>query len=67
MTKVYVLQDESSHWYLIPNEEVEMFYKLLEESYNDYEAQDEFEIRFSKYRTGGDLNNKQLYIKDGRD
>ena len=65
MIKVKTIQDDSSHWYLIPNEEEDRFYELLEASYNDYEAQDEFEIRYARYRTGGDLNLKQLYIKDG--
>ena len=35
---------------------------------DDFDLQEEFEDKFGKYRTGGDLNNVQLYIKkDDRD
>ncbi len=62
MKAVKVVQDESSHWYIMPNELAEEFHALA--SAIDYTALDEkiFEEKFSKYRTGGDINNVQLYI-----
>lgn len=56
--KVKAVKDESSHWYLIPNELVENFYK------DDEDELDSFDSLYGKYRTGGDLNIIQLYIKN---
>lgn len=59
-------QDETGDWYIIPNELLDSFnaYFINGDMENDYELQDEFEEKFGKYRTGGDLNLKQLYIKN---
>jgi hypothetical protein len=66
MIAVQALQDESSHWYLVPNDEVGEFNRLsniiIEYDSEDYDTIEEFEKLFSKYRTGGDLNNVQLYV-----
>lgn len=60
--KVKAVQDESCHWYIIPIELSETFKILHEKACNeDYEAEDKFCEIFNKYRTGGDLNNIQLY------
>lgn len=60
---VIARQDESSHWYLIPNELNKKFSQLHEEAINgSTSAEDEFITIFSKYMCGGDINNKQLYI-----
>lgn len=72
MKKVVAKTDESSHWYVIPEELNEEFNRLMEQYYladnrDDYdtvdEIVDEFESKFAKYRTGGDLNNIQLYAE----
>lgn len=59
--KVKAVQDDSCHWYIIPEQEVELFYKEL----SDEEMVDsgDFDSIWGIYRTGGDLNNTQLYIK----
>ena len=68
MIKVKALTDDSSHWYLVPNEEAEEFNKLISlicyanETDGGEKLIYEFEKKFSKYRTGGDLNLTQLYI-----
>ncbi len=71
MEKVICLQDESSHWYVIPNDLLSEFNRLLnlcEEERdlgieNLFKTEEEFNKMFSKYRTGGDLNNIQLYAE----
>jgi hypothetical protein len=70
MKKVIAVQDDSCHWYVIParlkskwNELTE----IMESSSSDSEeydlAESEFIMMFDSYRTGGDLNNIQLYAK----
>jgi len=66
MRKVKAVQDDSGHWYVIPNEMESKFYELDEKigSENEIEAteaDDEFSMMFSQYMTGGDLNLIQLY------
>lgn len=61
MKKVTVIQDESSHWYILPSELVDNFR-------NDHEDEDfidsgGFDDKYSEYRTGGGPNETQLYIK----
>jgi len=64
MQKVKALQDDAGHWYLVPNELVPKFHKLMEKVYNsDYDAMDEHSKLFGQYMTGGDLNDVQLYIE----
>jgi hypothetical protein len=62
--KVRAVQDESSHWYVIP-ESLNSKFRELTEFDNDedtnFEYEKEFNEIFRKYRTGGDLNNIQLY------
>jgi hypothetical protein len=69
MIAVKAVQDESSHWYLVPNDELREFdilsgdiSDLDDDSKEYYDKIEEFEKLFSKYRTGGDLNNVQLYV-----
>lgn len=65
MRKVTVVQDESSHWYIIPSELTSEFHNLLEKCYEEEDGweqyEDEFIQKFSQYRTHGDINNIQLY------
>lgn len=68
LIQVKAVQDDSSHWYLMPNELFDEFHRLQEKLYSDnyaekYDDEEEFESKFRQYRTGGGLNNKQLYIK----
>ncbi len=61
MTPVKVLQDDSFHWYIIPNELAEQFYKDNE---NEGMADSgEFDEKYGKYRTGGSPNLIQLYAE----
>lgn len=58
MTKVKAVQDDSGHWYVIPNELIDEF---------DFDLEDEdfdFGAKYGQYMTGGDLNLVQLYIED---
>ena len=55
--KVYVTQDDSSHWYVIPIELASDFSEDLEDEDFDFDA------KYGKYRTGGDINNVKLYMK----
>lgn len=67
MKAVKALRDDDGHWYIVPNDEANEFMKLFDDIIaNDYDCDliDKFEEKFSKYRTGGDLNNVQLYIED---
>jgi hypothetical protein len=60
MKKVKAIQDDSGHWYLIPNELLQDF--LKDEQDEDFVDSGGFDDKYSKYRTNGDLNNIQLYI-----
>ncbi len=57
MNRVVALRDESGHWYVIPKELQTDFDNLV---YNE-EDEVEFTAKFSKYMTGGDINNVLLY------
>jgi len=59
MRKVKAVQDESCHWYVLPNELVDEFYKDEEnESFVDSGG---FAEKYDEYMTGGCLNIIQLY------
>lgn len=59
--EVKAVQDESSHWYIIPNELENEFY---EDSENVEMADSgEFDDKYREYSTGGCLNNVQLYTR----
>ena len=62
MKKVKAVKDDSSHWFIIPNELYENFLKDLDNE--DMVDNGEFDNKYSKYRTGGDLNLIQLYVED---
>jgi hypothetical protein len=64
LQKVEAVQDESSHWYVIPADMSNEFSVLHNKATDeDYDAQEEFIEKFDQYRTGGDLNNIQLYAE----
>lgn len=59
MIRVYAVQDNDSHWYVIP-------YELKDEFFTDLEngEKDEYEYfgeKYDQYMTGGDLNLIELY------
>lgn len=61
MQKVKAIQDESGHWYVIPNDLVNDFYDDEENKSMIYSG--EFDNKWGKYMTGGDLNLIQLYAE----
>lgn len=74
LIKVVAVQDDGSHWYIIPKDSQQEFHDLSNAVYNAYnnvdvkqeklnEVENAFNTKFSKYRTGGDLNNIQLYAE----
>lgn len=64
LQKVVAIQDGDSNWHVIPKELTDEFYKLDQEAGGEnYDKQEEFMDKFGKYRTGGDLNNIQLYAE----
>lgn len=61
MDKVYVVQDNDCHWYVIPYDLKDEFFSELEKGEADeYES---FCEKFDQYMTGGDINNVQLYAE----
>lgn len=66
--RVVAVQDESSHWYVIPYELKNDFYAeqdTEQDTAQETEDWNAFEDKFGEYMTGGDLNLTELYIKDG--
>jgi hypothetical protein len=61
MVKVRAIKDESGHWYVIPNELYNEFIK--DEQNEDMIDSGEFDDKYGKYRTFGDLNLIQLYAE----
>lgn len=68
--KVKALQDEEGHWHVIPDYmylewlEIEKGLAAAEEYSEEWNAFiDQMEALFGAYRTGGDLNNTQLYVE----
>jgi hypothetical protein len=57
LQKVIACQDDSCHWYVIPAEMLDTFRDRLRED------DEEFDAIFAEYRTGGDLNNVQLWAE----
>lgn len=61
MLKVQLVQDDSSHWYIIPNELVDDFYDdEVNESMIDSGA---FDQKWKKYRVNG-VNGTQLWVEN---
>lgn len=60
LQKVVAVRDNDAHWYVIPLSKHEEFNNLLREA-EENDDYYKFEDEFSNYRTGGDLNNIQLY------
>jgi hypothetical protein len=59
MIQITAVQDDSCHWYVIPSVLASQFSK---DSENEEMADSgEFDEKYGKYRTNGDLNNVQLW------
>ena len=59
LRRVVAVQDESSHWYVIP---VEMEDEFHEDNENeDLVDSGDFDDKWGKYRTGGCLNLTELW------
>lgn len=58
--KVQAIKDESGHWYVIPNNLLNEF--MDDEQDEDFVDSGNFNKKYGKYRTGGDLNLIQLYV-----
>ena len=60
-SEVVAIQDDSGHWYVIPKELKNDFY--IDGDDEDFVDSGKFDNKYGEYRTGGDLNLVQLYIK----
>lgn len=63
--KGFFEQDEDSHWYFIPNKLLPEFERLKsltegKDYMDDADTFDEFENKFSEYRTGGGINDIEV-------
>lgn len=61
MQPVRAVQDQDSHWYVIPKELFGLFYAMEENGKLD--EWESFNEKFSEYRTDGDLNLIQLFAE----
>ena len=61
MRKVKAIRDDSGHWYVIPSELISEF--RADESNEYFVDSGEFDNKWRRYRTGGDLNLVQLYAE----
>jgi hypothetical protein len=61
LQKVKAITDESGHWYVIPNDLEDEFFK--DEQDEDMVDSGEFDEKYGKYMTGGALNLVQLYAE----
>jgi hypothetical protein len=60
LQKVVAIKDNDGHWYVIPADQKDEFFRLLERGEL---TEDEFIEKFADYMTGGDLNLIQLYAE----
>jgi len=58
---VVAVQDDDCHWYIIPKELHDLFLEHLRDGETD--EWETFKETWSYCRTGGDLNNVQLYAE----
>lgn len=61
LQKIVAIKDDSDHWYVIPADKEKEFYRDL--AVEDLIDSGEFDNKWGKYRTGGDLNNVQLWAE----
>jgi len=61
MQKVVARQDDSGHWFVMPNELEDDFDNNLDNE--DFVDSGGFDEKYGKYMTGGALNLVQLYAE----
>jgi len=61
MKKVKAIQDNSCHWYVVPIDLVDQFYKDMQDE--NFVDSGKFDDKYGKYMTGGGLNLIQLYAE----
>jgi hypothetical protein len=61
LEKVKARQDDSGHWFVIPNELDDDFDNDLDDT--DFVDSGGFDEKYGKYMTGGALNLIQLYAE----
>jgi hypothetical protein len=61
LQKVKAVRDESGHWYVIPENLLPFF--LIDEEDESMIDSGQFDDKWGKYRTGGDLNLVQLWAE----
>ena len=61
MQKVVARQDDSGHWFVMPNELEDDFDNDLDNE--DFVDSGGFDEKYGKYMTGGALNLVQLYAE----
>ncbi len=61
LEKVKCVQDSDCHWYVIPNHLITEFDQDVENE--DMVDSGEFDAKYAKYATGGNLNLVQLYAE----
>ena len=61
LRKVKAIQDDDCHWYVLPIEMVDEFYK--DEKNSEFVDSGGFGNKYGQYMTGGDLNLIQLYAE----
>jgi len=61
LQKVKAVKDDSGHWYVIPNDLVQDFFK--DEQNEDFVDSGGFDEKYGDYMTGGDLNLVQLFAE----
>jgi hypothetical protein len=61
LQKVKAVKDESGHWYVIPETLLPFF--RIDEEYESMIDSGQFDDKWGKYRTGGDLNLVQLWAE----
>lgn len=61
LQKVKAVRDESGHWYIIPENLLPSF--IIDEEDESMIDNGQFDDKWGKYRTGGDLNLVQLWAE----
>ena len=59
LVKVHAVQDDSCHWYIIPSSLKSQFY--IDSENEDMCDSGEFDQKYGQYRTGGSINQIQLF------
>lgn len=61
LERVELVSDDSGHKYLIPFSMSWDFYDLLEDSHHSIDKENEFFVKYNKYRLSGCLSQRKIY------